>query len=105
MSTPQGSSEPTRWPSDHTAGIEIGKVSAPSQGHAQNDNLELSKMQGAEADVGLQGDIMQLARLGDVGGMRKLFDQGKFSPRYRDEEGITPLHVSPKLTIADGIMS
>lgn len=93
MSIPQGLSEPPAYSSDNTAMMETGKVSASLPRHAQNDNMELKKMQGAEADVEVQEDIMQLARLGDVGGIQTLFDRGKFSPSYKDEEGITPLHV------------
>jgi palmitoyltransferase len=36
---------------------------------------------------------MQLARLGEVAAVQKLFETRKFSPIYKDEEGITPLHV------------
>jgi hypothetical protein len=38
-------------------------------------------------------DIMQLARLGDIAAIERLFDGGKFDAKYCDEEGITPLHV------------
>ena len=38
-------------------------------------------------------DIMQLARLGDIQGIEKLYDSGKFDASYCDAEGITPLHV------------
>lgn len=38
-------------------------------------------------------DVMQLARLGDVPAMEKLFETGGFDATYTDEEGITPLHV------------
>ncbi|KAK2750701.1 palmitoyltransferase akr1 [Myotisia sp. PD_48] len=37
-------------------------------------------------------DLMQLARLGEIGAISELFDSGKYSIKYRDEEGITPLH-------------
>lgn len=39
-------------------------------------------------------DIMQLARLGDVPGMEKLFESGEYDATYSDGDGITPLHVS-----------
>lgn len=38
-------------------------------------------------------DIMQLARMGEIGTMQKLFTAKKFTANHRDEEGITPLHV------------
>ena len=40
-----------------------------------------------------QDDIMQLARLGDIQAMEKLFETGGYDATYHDEEGITPLHV------------
>ena len=38
-------------------------------------------------------DVMQLARLGEIEPMQKLFEQGKVGADFRDEENITPLHV------------
>lgn len=38
-------------------------------------------------------DIMQLARVGDVPAMEKLFESGEFDATFTDDEGITPLHV------------
>jgi len=40
---------------------------------------------------------MQLARLGEIGAIQKLFASGKFDANYADAEGITPLHVWPKM--------
>jgi hypothetical protein len=40
-----------------------------------------------------QKDIMQLARIGDIPGMEKLFESGQSDATYADDEGITPLHV------------
>ena len=36
---------------------------------------------------------MQLARLGNIQGIEKLYESGKFDASYCDAEGITPLHV------------
>jgi len=41
----------------------------------------------------IEEDLMQLARLGEIGAIQKLFDKGKYSATYKDEEGITALHV------------
>jgi hypothetical protein len=41
----------------------------------------------------VEEDIMQLARLGEIGAIQKLFDSGKFDATFKDEQGITPLHV------------
>lgn len=38
-------------------------------------------------------DIMQLARIGEIGAMQDLFVTKKLTANHRDEEGITPLHV------------
>ncbi|KAL9109046.1 MAG: hypothetical protein Q9227_006286 [Pyrenula ochraceoflavens] len=37
-------------------------------------------------------DLMQFARLGDVGSIQKLFENGRYNATYKDGEGITPLH-------------
>lgn len=69
-----------------------GSTLAPQLSTADG-NLELKNMPSAEAAPAEGHDIMQLSRLGDVEGVRKLFDEGVFKPDYCDEEGITPLHV------------
>ncbi|KAE9976855.1 hypothetical protein EG328_002383 [Venturia inaequalis] len=40
----------------------------------------------------IEEDIMQLARLGEIGAIQKLFDRGFCDAKYADEQGITPLH-------------
>lgn len=57
-------------------------------------NMELDNMDPSEAKLPLHDDIMQLARLGEIGPIQKLFEDGKFVAQYGDREGITPLHVS-----------
>lgn len=51
-----------------------------------------------EEKLPLHEDIMQLARLGEIEPVKKLFEDGKFDAQYHDSEGITPLHVRPKTT-------
>jgi palmitoyltransferase len=51
--------------------------------------MELGNMPGEPA----QYDIMQMARIGDIAGMEKLFETGDYDATYSDDEGITPLHV------------
>lgn len=86
----QGSSSPTEQLS--------GKGSAvpPTVTH-QSASVELKTMgsgsQGPKGSIPLGDDIMQLARIGDVGAMQKLLENKKLSADYKDEEGITPLHV------------
>ncbi|KAF3030978.1 palmitoyltransferase akr1 [Penicillium rubens] len=45
-----------------------------------------------KGSIPLGEDIMQLARMGEIGTMQKLFTAKKFTANHRDEEGITPLH-------------
>lgn len=47
----------------------------------------------ARGSIPLGEDIMQIARIGEVPAMQRLFDEKKFSANHKDEEGITPLHV------------
>jgi len=53
----------------------------------------------------IEEDIMQLARLGEIGAIQKLFDRGMFDAQYADEQGITPLHVGklPKYEVKTGL--
>ncbi|ORY70034.1 ankyrin repeat-containing domain protein [Pseudomassariella vexata] len=37
-------------------------------------------------------DIMQLARIGDISAMEKMFESTEYDATYTDDEGITPLH-------------
>ena len=50
-----------------------------------------------ESKLPLLEDVMQLARVGEIGPIQKLFEEGKFDATYKDHEGITPLHVSNNL--------
>jgi len=54
-----------------------------------NNEVELGDMPSDPA----QNDIMQMARVGDIAGMEKLFESPEYDATYTDDEGITPLHV------------
>lgn len=69
-----------------------GAVAAPKL--SDDEHVEMEDILAAGAPAGPDEDIMQLARLGDVQGMERLLDSGKFDGTYADAEGITPLHVS-----------
>lgn len=56
-------------------------------------NLEMKNIAAAEPALDASQDIMQLARLGDIPSVQKLYDAGVFTPLHCDDEGITPLHV------------
>jgi len=70
-----------------------GKASAVAPKLSDDDHVELEDMLPTGPEVSPEEDIMQLARLGDVQGIEKLYDSGKYEPDYCDAEGITPLHV------------
>lgn len=87
-------------------GISVGSVSpimlngkasaaAPKLSEIDN-NVEMKNILSSGPETQLDEDIMQLARLGNIPAIQKLFDTGKFHPTYCDIEGITPLHVCLK---------
>jgi palmitoyltransferase ZDHHC13/17 len=61
-------------------------------GH-DNSQVELQEMISGKPRLPIEEDIMQLARLGEIKAIDKLFKSGKFEVQYKDEQGITPLHV------------
>lgn len=71
-----------------------GRKTPNGTAHVEDlDNVELKEMPSAQPSLPIEEDIMQLARLGEVAAIQKLFDSGKFDATYSDEQGITPLHV------------
>jgi len=72
-------------------------TTAPSKATQQDESVELKNMASDSDEVKtplpIEEDIMQLARLGEVAAVQKLFESKKYTANYRDEEGITPLHV------------
>jgi palmitoyltransferase len=68
-----------------------GKTAAASPKLSADEHVEMTDLPGGLLE---EEDIMQLARLGDIPAIQKLFDSGKFAAQYCDDEGITPLHVS-----------
>jgi hypothetical protein len=77
-------------------GASTKASAAPPQ--SVTDGVELKDMpaggDGGRPLLPVEEDLMQLARLGEIGAMQKLFDTKKYNAKYKDEEGITPLHVS-----------
>lgn len=67
--------------------MEMGSLAADGQAGDDDAAVALSP----------EKDIMQLARIGDIVAMEKLFESGEFDATYSDDEGITPLHVSTSL--------
>ncbi|KAL8854950.1 MAG: hypothetical protein Q9221_000146 [Calogaya cf. arnoldii] len=54
--------------------------------------MESHNVEDPESKLPLHEDIMQLARLGELGPIQKLLDEGKYTADYSDAENITPLH-------------
>ncbi|KAL4869977.1 Palmitoyltransferase akr1 [Aspergillus spectabilis] len=73
-----------------------GKSAASPPKLATDDvSVELKSMNPGRStpkSIPLGEDIMQIARIGEVSVMQKLFDEKKFTANHADEEGITPLH-------------
>ena len=75
------SSLPSSPPDPHT-----------SAARASEQHVELSDMAAKKQTLPVEEDIMQLARLGEIKAIQKLFDSEKYDASYADEQGITPLH-------------
>ena len=58
------------------------------------DKVELSDLDASppRPPLPIEQDLMQLARLGELRSIQKLFDAGKFTARSTDEQSITALH-------------
>jgi palmitoyltransferase len=71
-----------------------GGVATPK---LNSQDMEMGNISGGDASP-TQPDIMQLARVGDIAGMEKLFESSEYDATYTDGEGITPLHVRASRT-------
>ncbi|SMY24893.1 unnamed protein product [Zymoseptoria tritici ST99CH_1A5] len=56
------------------------------------DKVELSDLDASPPQLPIESDLMQLARLGELRAIQKLFDSGRYTARSTDEQGITALH-------------
>jgi hypothetical protein len=72
--------------------IMNGKAAAVAPKLSDDDHVEMEDII-ASGPEEVEDDIMQLARIGDIQAMEKLFDSEKYEATYCDAEGITPLHV------------
>ena len=70
-----------------------GKASVAPPKLSADQNVELNNLPPSEQKLPLEEDVMQLARLGEIGPIQRLFESGKFDAKFKDGEGITPLHV------------
>ena len=77
--------------------IPNGKAAPAAPKLSDDDHVELEDISPTAPELNPEEDIMQLARLGDIPAIEKLYESGKFDASYCDAEGITPLHVySPR---------
>ena len=83
--------------------MPTGKATAAAPKLSDEGHVELEDMLPASPDP--PEDIMQLARLGDIQGIERLYASGKFDAAYHDDEGITPLHVIPLSLLQDSFFS
>ncbi|TLD19690.1 hypothetical protein PspLS_09407 [Pyricularia sp. CBS 133598] len=74
-------------------GTSVPGAQPPSKASAAepklNNEMEMGSIPGGNP---AENDIMQLARIGDIPAMEKLFETGEYDATYSDDEGITPLH-------------
>ena len=56
------------------------------------DQEHAEEAETAKPPLPIQEDVMGLARLGEIGAIQKLFDEGKCDANFKDEQNITPLH-------------
>jgi hypothetical protein len=70
-----------------------GKATAAAPKLSDDEHVELADILPSGPAIPPEEDIMQLARLGDIQAIEKLYESEKFDATYCDEEGITPLHV------------
>ncbi len=70
------------------------KASAAPPKVSGDGNADFEDVSQQEDKLPLHEDVMQLARVGELGSIQKLFDEGKVDAKFGDKEGITPLHVS-----------
>jgi hypothetical protein len=66
------------------------------------DRVELSDLEASPPQLPVEQDLMQLARLGELRGIQKLFDSGRYNAKSTDDQGITTLHVRWKRTARRG---
>ncbi|POS86080.1 hypothetical protein EPUL_001582 [Erysiphe pulchra] len=69
-----------------------GKSSVSEPKLSDTERVELSDILSSGPETSQYEDVMQLARIGDIQGVKRLYSNGSFNSSYCDKEGITPLH-------------
>ena len=83
----------TRDPSTTPEARRNSGSATNSPGKDGLEHVELSDLDSSPPRLPVEQDVMQLARLGELRGIQKLFDSGRFNAKSTDEQGITALHV------------
>ncbi|KAK5138216.1 hypothetical protein LTR08_004912 [Meristemomyces frigidus] len=83
------SRDPSATPDNRKASTSSASSSTGKDGL---DKVELSDLDASPPRLPVEQDLMQLARLGELRAIQRLFDSGKFSARSTDAQGITALH-------------
>ena len=96
------SAKPTTTDSrGQSPGQTSGSPSVSGGGDAPNEvEMKSLRPDPPKGSIPLGEDVMQLARMGEIGAMQNLFAAKKFTANHRDAEGITPLHVRFRRTSA-----
>lgn len=72
-------------------------TTTPPKVSQHNASVELKgvkpEREGTKGSIPLGEDIMQIARIGEIPAMQRILEEKKLTANYKDEEGITPLHV------------
>lgn len=84
---------PSRDPSATPEIREPSSSASDSPGKDGLDKVELSDLDASPPRLPVEQDLMQLARLGELRSIQRLFDSGKYNAKSTDEQGITALHV------------
>ena len=98
MSEPDSGSREVGTTQNNPAMVPNGKAAAAAPKLSDDDHVELEDISSSGPEMNPEDDIMQLARLGDIPAIEKLYESGKFDASYCDAEGITPLHVCIHVT-------
>ena len=87
MASRDASAAPDNRQDNSSAGSSPGKDDGLGK-------VELSDLDASPPRLPVEQDLMQLARLGELRSIQRLFDSGRYTARSTDEQGITALHVS-----------
>ncbi|KAG9244655.1 hypothetical protein BJ878DRAFT_440949 [Calycina marina] len=91
MSSPEPTTAVGSAPQSEMPKAPNGKASALVPKLSDDAHVELANMLPTSPED-FDQDIMQMARVGDIQGIQRLYDSGKFDATCCDHEGITPLH-------------